>query len=141
MMKHPKTHLGMHCFRVRGYLGVLTDVLVSGLGDDERAPARLLRDPVVVDLPVERVAVLLPAVSAKRSWHVMKSHAAALHRSKSVEDIPSQPSCHLAPVWGRVRNPVRLSESMHFSTHCWRAHSFVAGHDESHGLGKMSRGE
>ena len=45
--------------------GALTDVLVPGLGDDERAPARLLRDPVVVDLPVERVAVLLPAVSAK----------------------------------------------------------------------------
>ena len=45
---------------------LLTNVLVPGLGDDERAPARLLRDPVVVDLPVERVAVLLPAVSAKK---------------------------------------------------------------------------
>ena len=46
--------------------GTLTDVLVPGLGDDERAPARLLRDPVVVHLPVERVAVLLPAVSGKK---------------------------------------------------------------------------
>ena len=36
---------------------------------------------------------------------------------------------------------VRLCESMHSSTDCWRAHSFVARRDESHGLGKMSRGE
>ena len=120
----------------------LTNVLVSGLGDDERAPARLLRDPVVVDLPVERVAVLLPAVSAKeeseRSLRCVACHEIACGDAKFQAN-------HFIRVilrqWGRVRSPVRLCESMHFSTHCWRAHSIVAGRDESHGLGKISRGE
>ena len=61
--------------------GELTNVLVPGLGDDERAPARLLRNPVVVHLPVERVAVLLPAVSrraqkeSERSCHAFHGMA------------------------------------------------------------------
>ena len=50
-----------------GAIRALTDVLVPRFGDDERASSRLLRDPVVVDLPVERVAVLLPAVPGKES--------------------------------------------------------------------------
>ncbi len=45
-----------------------TDILPFGLGDDEGATARLLGDPVVVDLPVELLSVLLPAVPEKERF-------------------------------------------------------------------------
>jgi hypothetical protein len=40
----------------------LTYILSLGLSDDEGATARLLRDPVIVHLPVELLPVLLPPV-------------------------------------------------------------------------------
>ena len=97
--------------------GALTDVLVPGLGDDERAPARLLRDPVVVHLPVERVAVLLPAVSGKKKFakgvkEVTRSRATLcmllrVRRRNSSVKVQIRGTTIL---WegGRVRNPVNM---------------------------------
>ena len=45
----------------------LTDILSPGTGDDQRPSPRLLQHPVAVDLPVERLPVLLPAVSERRN--------------------------------------------------------------------------
>ena len=97
--------------------GELTNVLVPGLGDDERAPARLLRDPVVVHLPVERVAVLLPAVSGKKKFakgvkEVTRSRATLcmllrVRRRNSSVKVQIRGTTIL---WegGRVRNPVNM---------------------------------
>jgi hypothetical protein len=41
----------------------LTYILPLGLSDDKGAAARLLRDPVIVHLPVELLPVLLPPIS------------------------------------------------------------------------------
>jgi hypothetical protein len=43
----------------------LTYILSLGLSDNESATARLLRDPVIVHLPVELLPVLLPPVPDK----------------------------------------------------------------------------
>ncbi len=47
------------------FLG-LTYILSLGLCDDEGASARLLRDPVIVHLPVELLPVLLPSIPDKK---------------------------------------------------------------------------
>ena len=41
----------------------LTYILGPGAGDDQGPPPRLLQHPVAVHLPVERLPILLPAVS------------------------------------------------------------------------------
>ncbi len=70
------------------YKDGLTDVLISGRRDDERASSGLLRDSVVVDLPVERVAVLLPAVTGKKLsfrltyWEAYKRQSPSLDRRR-----------------------------------------------------------
>ncbi len=45
----------------------LTYILSLGLCDDEGATARLLRDPVIVHLPVEFLPVLLPPIPDKKN--------------------------------------------------------------------------
>jgi hypothetical protein len=46
----------------------LTYILSLGLSDNESATARLLRDPVIVHLPVELLSVLLPPVPDKKYY-------------------------------------------------------------------------
>jgi hypothetical protein len=51
----------------------LTYILSLGLCDDESAAARLLRDPVIVHLPVELLPVLLPPVPDKKNNLLIRS--------------------------------------------------------------------
>jgi hypothetical protein len=52
----------------------LTYILSLGLSDDEGAAARLLRDPVIVHLPVELLPVLLPPVpDVKKNISLLRS--------------------------------------------------------------------
>ena len=43
----------------------LTNIFISGWSNDQGSSARLLRNPIVIDLPVIRFAIFLPSIPAK----------------------------------------------------------------------------